>query len=341
MSCLHRCSWKREQNKNGNLPFIIPNASRRLDIPIRLHNGRIENYQHVHPDLLDLSSEFENGFEYAMVTTPYVGGDGRYENPSVMFSNNLQNWDAGRVTNPIVPPPEGARFSGGPSNCDNCFVFDSMDRKFYVYYNVFCSDMKFTLHRLASDDCIHWTPTEALVDLHVVSPSVVYEAEESAFYMWAGKKYQMYLFKSHDGRKWNFVARCNIQQIYEGKKYQIWHLTVLEVGKEYWAFAVMNTAGKEDGQVPTHVFFFRSSNGVNWVGYDRPVLSPSLDGWDRGGIYRLGALIKNQKLFVVYSGRKVRRYFLLRKRSTWGLGYAEVDISSLVSQKVKSNNVII
>lgn len=331
--------------KIGKSPFIISNAQNRLSVPIRLHTHKTEIYQHTHPDLLDVVSKFKNSFEYAMVTTPYLGSDARYENPSVIFSNNLKDWDIGGVSNPLVPPPDGARRSRGPANCDNCFVFDLSKEKFYIYYNLYYrlgvhARAKYLLCRLESDDCIHWSPLEALMELDVVSPSIVYEPEECIFYMWAGKNYQIHLYKSHDGKKWKFVANCAIKQVYEGKNYQAWHLTVIKVGKGYWAFVVMNVSGKHDGQAPTHIFFFRSNDRINWVGYDDPILSPSSSGWDRGGIYRLGALVKNQKLFVVYSGYKTQLNFFLRKRRTWGLGYAEVDIPGLVSREVKSNNVI-
>jgi hypothetical protein len=341
MSSSHEWLRKRREIKqNGKPPFMMPNAPRRLQVPVHLYTGRMENYQHAHPDLLNLPNRFKNGFEYVMVATPYAGGDARYENVSVMFSNDLENWDNGGVSNPIVSPPEDARASNGPHNCDNCLVFDSASGEFYIYYILFRTDKKHTLCRLASDDCIHWGPTEALVDLDVFSPSIIYEANEKSFYMWAGKSCQMHLYRSQDGRKWEFVAECNVHQSYLGKIYQVWHLTVLRVRKEYWAFNVMNPAGELNGQAPTHIFFFRSNDKVNWLGYNSPVLSPSPDGWDSGAVYRLGALVKNRKLFVVYSGYKSERHFFLRKRSTWGLGYSEIDISALVNQESKSNNVI-
>ena len=263
-----------------------------------------------------------------------------YENPSVMFSNDLRNWVAGGVANPLVPPPDGACFSRGPANCDNCFVFDSLAGRFYVYYTVIGKDKRRKLVRLASDDCIHWNSTEVLGDMDVFSPSIIYDVEENSFYMWAGQDYQMNLYRSQDGRKWEFMAKCNMQQSYCGKNFQVWHLTVLKVEKDYWAFVVMNPAGTLQGQPPTHIFFFRSKNRVNWAGYNGPILSPSSVGWDSECIYRLGALVKNQKLFVIYSGYKVKHNLLLRKKVIWGFGYAEVDVSALVGREMKSNNVI-
>jgi sucrose-6-phosphate hydrolase SacC (GH32 family) len=206
------------------------------------------------PDLIDLLSGFKNGLEYSMVTSPYVSGDARYENPSVMFSNDLRNWVAGGLANPLIQPPDGACSSRDPANCDNCFAFNSVVGRFYVYCIGIAKDKKRTLVRLASDDCIHWSSTEVLGDMDVFSPSIIYEVEENSFYMWASKDYQMNLYKSQDGRKWEFMAKCNMQQSYGGKNFQVWHLTVLKVEKEYWAFVVMNPAGALQGQPPTHIF---------------------------------------------------------------------------------------
>ena len=73
MNSAHRLSEKTGKSKEP--PFVIPSALKRLRVPIRSYKGRIENYQHVHPDLIDLLSGFKNGLEYSMVTSPYVGGD--------------------------------------------------------------------------------------------------------------------------------------------------------------------------------------------------------------------------------------------------------------------------
>jgi len=66
-------------------------------IPVTTHTGATESYCHVNPDILECRSLLSNGFKNILSLTPYTNQDDAYENPSLAFSKNLENWNENEV----------------------------------------------------------------------------------------------------------------------------------------------------------------------------------------------------------------------------------------------------
>ncbi|OPC32257.1 hypothetical protein BAX97_13370 [Elizabethkingia meningoseptica] len=181
------------------------------------------NSSYCHPDVLYFPQGF-NGYKYWMVFTPYFGAVGmthesiRFENPTVVVSNDGINWTAPMgIKNPLqcTPSPQesiiekkGQTKQGYWSDVDWVYV----NNKFYLYYRGSAITAKALKDRGAksqnnrvklqknasrnimqqtSTDGIHWTPMEAVINSNkpytpddniLVSPSMIHNGSQFISY---------------------------------------------------------------------------------------------------------------------------------------------------------------
>jgi len=317
-------------------PFTLSNAPSRMYIPVTTHIGATESYRHVHPDILQFRSLLPNGFKNILSLTPYTNQDDAYENPSLAFSKNLENWDENEVSNPLHTPRSGYH------NSDSCLCYDPIQDRFLIYWLEGSEAVgKSYIHLKISKDCVNWGSTKTIGEFRwQVSPDVFFDLDDNKFYQFictrisdAESGGRLELWESEDGENFNYVHDSHYTQYYGGTQYKIWHMAVKKVGKEYWFLGAMNPMGSAGWADPLHIFFMRSKDKKNFESYDSPVLSPSAAGWDNGKVYRPTFFVKNQRLEVIYSGRDMG--------TTWGFGYTSADVSYLVDPDVLSSNIIL
>jgi len=316
-------------------PFYLP-AGQEVTITLTAYDGSTVT-QHVHPTVLKFTTKI-NGYYYIIGITPYPNGNDKYENPSVVFSNDLINYTEDNVSNPLVPPPSSGHYA------DPDIVYDPKNNRI-IYYATFGDTPEgFGVIILTSIDGVNWTVVNKayyeVVDSWIyVSPTVVYDPSEGVFKIWIVKynrdnyTRQLVYTTSLDGTNFSFsnLKALNYNKpYYGGSYYNPWHIAVHKVGNEYWMISACNPVGTRDGGAPIHLFFANSTDGINWTFYDEPILNTSASlATDR--LYRADFLVENGTLYVLYS--------YLNADGTWHVALTSTDVSHLVGN-TSSDNVV-
>jgi len=313
-------------------PFTLP-AGQEVSITVTAYDGS-QVTQHVHPTILHFINKI-NGYYYIVGLTPYPNGNDVYENPSIVFTDDLINYTEDGVSNPLVQPPENGH------NADPDLVYDPNNNRILLFYT---SRDKSTndiwLHILSSTDGVNW---QSVADIDVYqcgSPAVVYDKADGKFKMWFTEynfdtyEKTVWYVESNDGINWDFSQKVQVsynKPYYNGQYYDVWHLAVHKVGNEFWMIGACNPEGVEDGGAPIHLFLARSNDGINWTFYDTPILATQ-DSLATDRLYRADFVVKDGTIKVLYSYRN--------SDGTWHIAYTSQDISNIVDPSVTSDNVI-
>jgi len=316
-------------------PFYLP-AGQEVTITLTAYDGSTVT-QHVHPTVLKFTTKI-NGYYYIIGITPYPNGNDKYENPSVVFSNDLINYTEDNVSNPLVPPPPSGHYA------DPDMVYDPKNNRI-IYYATFGDTPEgFGVIILTSIDGVNWTVVNKayyeVVDSWIyVSPTVVYDPSEGVFKIWIVKynrgnyTKQLVYTTSLDGTNFSFsnLKALNYNKPYHGGSYyNPWHIAVHKVGNEYWMISACNPVGTRNGGAPIHLFFANSTDGINWTFYDEPILNTSAS-LATDSLYRADFLVENGTLYVLYS--------YLNADGTWHVALTSTDVSHLVGN-ISSDNVV-
>lgn len=303
-----------------NTKGIIPNASSYLNIPT--YDGQ---NQMTHPDVIMFPTQW-NGYKYWMVMTPYPNYNQRYENPSIIGSNDGVHWEVpSGLANPIVPAPAQEK----NYNNDPEIVYHDIHNELWLYYqevNTIQNQIEVKLTK--STDGIHWDKPISLLNIPCyqwTSPS--YIKQNNIFKAWtvnagiegrSAKSTIVEYRESTDGINWGEQQKVTLVH----PEYIIWHLDVIYVPKysEYW----MVWAGYALKKKGISLFFAVSRDGLNWTAYQNPIVTPGKRGsWDDKRIYRSSLLYNdiNDSLRIWYSASD-------RKRK-WHIGYVECNYALL------------
>jgi hypothetical protein len=105
----------------------------------------------------------------------------------------------------------------------------------------------------------------------------------------------------------------------------IWHINVAYIPSknEWWGAVAAYPVGQPCCEA-TSLFFARSKDGIQWISYKTPILTPAPLSWDNKTIYRSSLLFDSQSnhLKVWYSG--------MNTQGAWGIGFTEEDCDRLI-----------
>jgi len=298
-------------------PFILENERKMLNFQVHamrfafLRRKRIITNEVIHPSVLEIQKN--NSSFFIMALTPYPSMDARWENPSVVFSDDGIQWNEGKVVNPIFPPPKNAVSAGGPHNCDTNLVWNPVEMKASIFFINWGEGSSF-IRSMSSRDFVNWRD-DGVSNINTiikgneirVSPSILYSNALSEYLMFVvradfkmNKKSYVELFKSKDRLIWSKVGDAiNVVANYRKEYFYPWHISVRTVGNEYWMMTAMNH-GKLS-YPPMYLFFFSSCDGLQWTSFGNPLLLTSLNGFDNGKIYHSDFIVKNGVINVWYS----------------------------------------
>jgi hypothetical protein len=295
-------------------PVGLSNSQTSLSTPT--YDGSGEG---MHPSILYFASPW-HGYQYWMAVTPYPNYDASKENPSILASSDGQKWQVPPgLTNPIV--------TGTSNLADPDLYYDAVSDQIWMYY-LYKAGTEARMVRQTSSDGVIWSKPQTVfteVPNGMISPAV--DKVGNLFYAWyidaspLGSNAPSSKIKyrtSGDGVTWSASQVANASQ----PGYVLWHIEVRNVSEgKIWMLAAAYPAGSSSGV--TALYFFSSSDGINWTSYPKPVLKASVNGWDSGQIYRSSFLYDS-------ASDQVRVWYSARTKTTdWYTGYAVDSYSDL------------
>lgn len=284
--------------------------------------------QPTHPSVVSFDQPW-NGYAYWMAMTPYPYNDGSYENPSIVASNDGENWVVPNgVTNPLAGTPSTGH------NCDVDLVYVPELDELRMYYIEADDIISSRVKMMSSQDGVHWSsPQIVITDLFkkygILSPSI--EILPDGTYMmwyvdagnagWTSQNNKVKYRTSEDGINWSSATTC---EDFVQPGYQVWHLDVhydTSTGNYYAVYPAYPNGTNCDH---CNLFFAVNETGTKWETFNEPILKPSADGgWDDFCIYRSSMLLENGTIKVWYGAKK-------QEDSSWHTGLAMRDFSDFM-----------
>lgn len=291
--------------KSAKIKIVVRNLSQNADKPLCMKNayGNIYNF---HPSIQPFDEEW-NGYRYWCAFTPYEGNNDYYENPHILASNDLVNWEEPKgFTNPLEPVPEKYEASQC-YNSDTELVYNSDTGELECWWRFYDRpNGEVSLYRKTTKDGVHWSDKQQTMlsknmkKHDFLSPALVYE--NHTYKMWAidlnGHKVNYY--ESKDAFNWSDPKIINVE--YENPNIRSWHFDVIHTPKGYEmllsAFSKTN-----DDHMHMSLYYAFSTDNENYT-KARLLLTPYKDGdhWDDKGLYRSSLFYTNNKYYCVYTG---------------------------------------
>lgn len=301
--------------------FSALNAARPLSIPTYENSG-----QAIHPDVLFFPTKWK-GYHYWMAFTPYPSTAERYENPSIVVSNDGQNWQVPKgLQNPVFQKPARGHYS----DTNLCL---GLDKKLYLFFR--------ERHRLglwldydeilvsSSADGIHWShPKSVTASLHgfanVLSPSVLTVGNK--YYMYtvsrdAGSIIQLRTAYDPEGL-WSAPVQVKFIGKTQTAGFVPWHINVIKTEHAFYAVICM-----KNYTVPgqrNQLYLATSTDGSKFRLQSLPILRPteSDDCWDAGALYQASIIPvagKKHEAFKMYYSAYSKTY-----PKVWKTGFSYI-----------------
>lgn len=251
-----------------------------------------------HPKVADVGKSW-NGYRYWISYTPYPNGNDKYENPTVVGSNDLINYSEIKFCEGIRDDYKaGVRF-----NSDSELVYNPDKNRLELFWRYTDYEANYmALYMRYSYDGNKWsgrTPvfeTDNRKKYDMVSPAIVYE--NGKYKVWYVNGYKVCYREFKDGA-WSDSVVTSLS--YPSTTYT-WHIDVEKINGRYELLAC-STNDKKDRKHMS-LYYAVSADGFKWSTAEK-VLSPSSDSsaWDGGGLYRSAFIYTNDNYIVLYSGR--------------------------------------
>ena len=276
---------------------LVPNVPEPLNIPTYEGSGAA-----THPSVLYFKDGW-NGYKFWMAFTPYPNSNNKFENPSIVASNDNITWDV-PATNPIAPLlPENTYQS------DPC-IFMNGD-KMEMWYRVSTINpaggyYPTEMYRMTTTDGVNWTAREKMFDGSTFGDEFLSQTirfKDGKYMMWLVFKDKttnalpvlMYA-ESTDGKSWE---KRILNVTLTDNAYTFWHGDVIENPNGGYDFIVMCKSDTKKWAT----FYTYSHDNINWT---TPVMIikssyPSNKYWDSKHLYRPALVYVDNQYYVYYT----------------------------------------
>lgn len=332
-------AYSNKSTSNNLTKYHSDNKYSKVDLKseaVSLNNIIIPTYdgsnQAMHPKVLYFPNRW-NGWSYWMAFTPYKNTDARYENPSIVVSQDGLNWRVPpNLINPVIPAPSDVSFGG--HNSDPDLVMNGNKMELWYRYNPGTSEERPSnkvniIYRETSTDGVNWSKPEVIFNSTIdgmkslfLSPAVL--LENGVYKLWfANGDSSIYYTESRDCNHWSIPLKINTL----ARGFSPWHLDVIHTnaGYEMVFCAYANGQIKKDNQ---SLFYSNSSDGTNWISA-KQIVAPYIgtNRLDNKQIYR-SSLIKVNNLYRLY-------YSAMNDRFKWHIFLKQgSSIASLQDVKI-------
>lgn len=300
--------------------------------------------QSTHPDVYYNASGWGTpSWKYWMAMTPYPNSTGKYENPSILVSNDSLTWTVPvGLTNPIDADPGGTAYNSDP---EILVVDDTM----WVYYlEEIPASSTSVISRRNSTDGVNWGGEQNLTItttyMQFASPAIVHR--NGLWEMFANndsggctsKVGLLLYYNSTDGLTWagpykpTFTPRSDIT---------LWHLNVeyAPTKNQYMMFweGYDNLVGTPGCGKQSHMFYANSTNGQTWQTYTNPLMYDLLEPtqWDEQSLYRPTTIYHSaiDTIELWYGG-----FSDTSGAAVWHIGYQNETLTNIQDRIVNNRN---
>ena len=320
--------YRNKVNSNLNQNYEYTENNHNAPYKLNLNEGKTD-IQATHPKVLNFKEKW-NGYKYWLVFSPYPYGNDKYENPHLVASNDLINWEIPKgLKNPIEPTPKEYKHEV-VYNSDPHILYNPDTNKMELYFRYVNEAKKeVIIYRKISSDGINWSDKEVILTEDFskddfMSPAFIYD--NGTYKMWAvGKKLNVRYLESKDGV--HYTNEKTIELKYPISGLNTWHLDVIKTDKGYEMITVAHKYHKDRNSM--NLYYFKSKDNNE---YERGIiiLRPSLISWDNRGIYRSTFMYEDGTYYVFYAALDTN--FV---RGV-GLSYGE-NIENLIGANVKES----
>lgn len=285
---------------------ISSTAKKPLDMP-NIY-GNVIDY---HPSVYAFEEKW-NGYKYWIAYTPYENCNDLYENPHLLASNDLQNWEEPKgFKNPLEPCPENYE-RGSVYNSDTELVYNTDTGLLECWWRFYDRpNHQVKLIRKTSSDGVHWSQKEDMLigemyKYDFLSPAIIYE--NGTYKMWSVNQntdHSIDYRESKDGKNWSEIRKINVE--YDDKKLAHWHLDVIHTPKGY-EMDISAYYPEENDRVHMNLYYTFSKDNVNYT-KAQLLFTPSrgTKNWDNQGLYRSCLLYADKKYYLFYSGINTKK----------------------------------
>lgn len=275
-----------------------PNTPEKLNIPTYVPSSVTRHTDITHPNVLYFPNGW-NGYKFWMCMTPYPMAVNKYENPSIVASNDNVTWHE-PASNPIAPLETTETFQSDPEILMNGNTMELWYRASIVADG----DINTTFYRKKSTDGVNWTAREAMFknskksEGEIVSPAIIFE--DGTYKMWytrasvTGNHTQEYA-ESTTGKTWESRV---LDIKFNFRDYHFWHGDVYkhDDGK------IDMVIGCKSATEPWSIFYTYSYDNIDFV---EPMLlikpTVSTINWDKDDLYKPALTKVGDELYLYYS----------------------------------------
>ena len=260
-----------------------------------------------HPECVYFEEGF-NGYKYWLTYTPYPTFNDGYENPCILASNDLKNWELPEgASNPIEPRPTDY-IQGKIYNSDTDLVYNTDTKKLECWWRRYDSPAKkVTIYRKTTSNGVTWSEKEAMLQCELskedyLSPALLYE--NGVYKMWAIDRYDNYsvVYREYSPKTKTWTKKRNIDIAYTTADMNSWHLGVIHTDKGY-EMVISAFEKTAPNHIEMDLYYTYSKDNKNYSVADI-MLKPSrnTENWDNYGIYRSTMMYANGKYYLFYPG---------------------------------------
>lgn len=271
--------------------------------------------QAIHPKVIAFDKQW-NGYSYWIAFSPYPYGDDAKENPHILASNDLENWECpDGFVNPLDECPENY-VENVCYNSDPCLLYNQDKDELECWWR-YVDDIndQVILFRRCSKDGVNWNDKEEVLvstrsKQDYVSPCILYE--DGLYKMWSvGSGYKVQYIESENLTDWSDLKFIDMQ--YRTPTLKTWHLDVIHTPKGYEMIIVaFDSSIKKGSHLQMNLYYSYSKDNVAYE-QARTILKPSSgEAWDNRGIYKSCLLFDKNEYYIFYTG--------IRKNDERGVG---------------------
>ena len=290
--------WKRLSSQTKKNESTCEKGCQLIDI-----NLLCKDRQSVHPDIIELNLFNYHG--WAMVISSYPYRCDYYENPIIAQSLDAISWkpvDAElgyRIKNNSTH-----QYHSDPSLLHLAGSVAFFDRVVQVNKN---GTANICIFLQLSKDLNHWSEPQKIMHQYgsfqnhakLLSPTFLEFGNK--FLCWYAEKdeytenLRMFRMESDDLYTWKNKSEVVVEGLAEGG---IWHLDIIEYNGK-----LLMAGDIKYGKTHRIQLFISDDYGFTWVAHN--VIIESGIGFSRKSVYRASIIIKDEKLYLYYTGRSI------------------------------------